>query len=356
MARKNINYQKLHNNYLFSEIAQKVRIFILKNPGVEIFQLGIGNTTEALPKTIIKGLRTAVKNLSNKKNYTGYGEEQGDKRLREALVTWYRKRGITRSLDEIFISDGAKSDTANIASIFDDKSIIAVQNPAYPVYVDSNILGGKKIIYLPATEKNGLFPKPPTKHADLLYLCSPNNPTGVVATKENLMEFVSYAQKQKAVIIFDVAYEAYIQDENIPHSIYEVTGASTCAIEIGSFSKYAGFTGVRLGWTVIPKEMVIEDTQKGELTTMWKRHQTTMFNGASNIAQFGGINALSKEGKKECQAIIFYYMQNAHFIARTLQNKGFEVFGGRNAPYVWVKHPITYPHGIFLIYYLKKHM
>lgn len=340
MAKINKNYNKLQAGYLFSEITKRTKAFQTNNPGVEIMRLGIGNTTEALPPSIIKGLRIGVEKLAQASTYTGYTDEQGDKRLRQALSDRYKKRGISAGAAEIFISDGAKPDTANIQSIFDVKSTVAVQDPVYPVYVDSNIIAGKKEIYhMVCDEKNGFIPVPPGKKVDLIYICSPNNPTGAVATKAQLKKFVDYAIEFKSIIIFDAAYSEYIRDSRLPGSIYEIPGSSKCAIEINSFSKSAGFTGVRLGWTVVPIGLITETSGPGKLNELWNRRQTTMFNGASNIAQEGGLAALSLEGQRECQKIIEYYMDNAKVIKQGLESLGIVVFGGMNAPYLWIKTP-----------------
>src|SRR3989338_8403554 len=282
MAKINSNYNKLPPSYFFLEIGKKVKAFKKENPSAEILRLGIGNTTEALTPAVIKGLTMGVKKLADIKTYTGYGDEQGDSRLRIQLAEFYQKSDINLDPQEIFISDGAKPDCANILSIFSDSSIVAVADPDYPVYVDSSIIAGKKVIYMRCSQENGFIPDLPTKKADLIFLCSPNNPTGVVLTKKKLQEFVKYAKETSAVIIFDAAYAEYIQDKNLPKSIYEIAGAKSCAIEINSFSKWAGFTGVRLGWTVVPTSLTCENAQKGKLNALWNRRQTTMFNGASN--------------------------------------------------------------------------
>lgn len=332
MTTLNKNYNKLPKTYLFSEIAKKTKAFGQNNPGVEILKLGIGNTTEPLVPSVIKGLNLGVKKLAKVETYTGYGDEQGDTRLRQALADWYQKRGISLDKEEVFISDGSKPDAANISSIFDQNIVIATTDPVYPVYLDANIIAGKKVIFLKADERNGFIPKPPKQRTDLIFLCSPNNPTGAVATKDQLKDFVDYAIKNKAVIIFDAAYSEYIVDQDLPKSIYEIKGAKSCAIEIQSFSKSAGFTGVRLGWTVVPKDL-------GEVNDIWNRRQTTMFNGASNIAQEGGLAVLSEQGQKETKEQIKYYMANALLIKKGLESIGLEVFGGVNAPYLWVKCP-----------------
>jgi len=347
MAKINKNFQKLQAGYLTVLIADKIKAFQKKYPGTEIYKLGIGNTTEPLPENIIKGLQAGVTKLANRKTYTGYGDEIGDSRLRKALAEWYERKSISLDFQEVFVSDGAKPDTANIQSIFSLDNIVAVQDPAYPVYVETNVIAGrtgeyltgkyKGLVYLACNKENNFVPPLPERDVDLIYICSPNNPTGAVMNKEQLKKFVDYAIAHKAIIIFDTAYEAFIKDDNLPHSIYEIEGAKKCAIEIGSFSKSAGFTGVRLGWTVVPMELVAEDTKKGELNALWSRRQTTMFNGASNIVQEGGLAVLSAEGQRESNKIVDYYMENARIIKSAFDRLGFEVFGGENAPYIWLK-------------------
>lgn len=348
MAKINSNYQKLPQSYLFSEISKRTKAFSEANPAVEILKLGIGNTTEPLVPSVIAGLKLGVGKLSKSKTYTGYGDEQGDSRLRQALADWYKqslpagagkKRGISLEPDEIFINDGAKPDAANISSIFDSKSVVAICDPVYPVYLDSNIIAGKKIVFLRATLENGFIPSPPKQKVDLIFLCFPNNPTGAVATKDELKKFVEYALKNQAVIIFDAAYSEYIKEKELPRSIYEIKGANQCSIEIQSFSKSAGFTGVRLGWTVVPKNLIVEGSKVGEINQLWNRRQTTMFNGASNIAQEGGLAVLSEKGQKETHKQVEYYMENAQIIKIGLEALGLTVFGGENAPYLWVKCP-----------------
>lgn len=349
MATINPNYGNLEAGYLFPEIGRRTREFLAAHPGVTVMRLGIGNTTEPLPPSIIEGLRRGVDKLAKVETYTGYGDEQGNASLREALAARYAGYGVTLDPDEFFVSDGAKPDSANIQSIFGADNIVAVQDPAYPVYVDSNVIAGRTgrsvngqyegFIYMPCTRENGFFPDVPSRKADLLYICSPNNPTGTVATKEQLAGFVAYALKHKAVIIFDAAYAAYIADPALPRTIYEIDGARECAIEINSFSKEAGFTGVRLGWTVVPRTLACENGEPGALHRLWFRRQTTMFNGASNIVQEGGLAALSETGQRECQAIIDYYMTNAKVIREGLESIGIEVFGGVNAPYIWMATP-----------------
>lgn len=351
MARVNKNYRKLSAGYLFPEINRRINSFQRANPGLKVHRLGIGNTTEPLTPKVIEELQKAVKRLGSVETYSGYGDEQGDEALRKALVAFYARRNVKVDPDELFVSDGAKPDSANIQSLFDTDSIIAFQDPAYPVYVDSNVISGRSgpynpqrgdyagFIYMVCSEENGFIPEPPSQKADLIYICSPNNPTGAVATHKELKTFVDYARNTGAVIIFDASYAEYIADNTLPRSIYELEGARDCAIEINSFSKWAGFTGVRLGWSVVPKSLVAEDSEPGELNRFWLRRQTTFFNGASNIAQQGGLAVLSEEGLQECAEVVAYYMDNARLIRAGLQAIGLRVYGGDNAPYLWLKTP-----------------
>lgn len=349
MAKINENYKKLQAGYLFPEIARRTREFQERNPSVELIKLGVGDTTQPLSPSVLDGLRQMIDNLAEEKTYSGYGAEQGNPVLRQALVEKYKKYGVFIESDEIFISDGAKSDTSNIQSIFSPDAVVAVQDPVYPVYVDSAVIGGKTkdykngrydgIVYMDCVEENGFFPLVPKQKVDLIYLCSPNNPTGTVATHEQLKTFVDYARANDAVIIFDAAYSDFIYDDSLPRSIYEIEGAQTCAIEINSFSKNAGFTGVRLGWTIVPHKLCVEGSVPGEVQSLWNRRQSTMFNGASNIAQAGGIAVLSPAGQKESQKMVDYYMDNAKIIKKGLEEAGLVTFGGVNAPYIWAKTP-----------------
>ena len=352
MAKINPNYSKLSAGYLFPEIGRRVRQYLAANPGVEVMRLGIGNTTEPLTPTIIEGLHEAVEKLADVKTYTGYGDDScGSVELKTAIRDYYQKRNVRIDLPEIFVSDGAKPDSGNIQSIFAEDNVVAVQDPAYPVYVDTNVIGGRSpgldaatgqyqnFIYMPCTAENNFFPDLPSGKVDLIYLCSPNNPTGAVATHTQLKTFVDYANAHRSVIIFDAAYSTFIQNPALPRSIYEVDGAETCAIEICSFSKMAGFTGVRLGWTIVPKTIVAEDGEAGRLNTLWARRQNTFFNGASNIVQEGGVAALSESGQKECAELAAYYMENARLIREGLTSIGLKCFGGVNAPYVWMQTP-----------------
>lgn len=351
MATINTNYQKLASGYLFPEIARRTGAWQKTHPGVQVLRLGIGNTTEALPKAVCAAMKEKIDALSNRTTYSGYGDEQGDTYLREALVAYYRRYGVELESTEFFVSDGAKSDAANIQDLFGEHNIVAIQDPAYPVYVDSNVVGGRTglfnkekgcydgFVYLSSTEENGFIPEPPKQKVDLIYLCSPNNPTGAVATYDQLKAFVDYARDHKSVIIFDSAYSEYISEPGYPRSIYEVEGAKECAIEINSFSKFSGFTGVRLGWTIVPKALCCENAQAGVLNAMWNRRQCTFFNGASNIAQKGGFAALSGAGYEQSRALVAYYMENARIIREGLSKVGLTVYGGVNSPYIWAKTP-----------------
>ncbi len=352
MARINTNFSKLAAGYLFPEVARRTRVWQEKNPGVKVMRLGIGNTTEALPKELVDAMKHKLDLLSDRSTYTGYGDEQGDVALRQALRDFYsRHYGVELEMDEFFVSDGGKSDSANIQDLFSEDNVVAIQDPAYPVYVDSNVVGGrtgehddstdcyKGFVYLRSTAENGFIPAPPEEKVDLIYLCSPNNPTGAVATKAQLKAFVDYARKNRAIIIFDAAYSAYIEDPELPRSIYEIEGAKECAIEINSFSKLAGFTGVRLGWSIVPHDLVCENSERDELHRMWNRRQCTFFNGASNIAQAGGIAALTDEGYRACCELVDYYKGNARIIREGMESLGFTCYGGTDSPYIWTKGP-----------------
>ncbi len=359
MATINNNFEKLASGYLFPEIARRTAVWQKGNPGIEIMRLGIGNTTEALPRAVCTAMHEKIEALSDRATYSGYGDEQGDTYLREALVAYYGRYGVELDPTEFFVSDGAKSDAANLQDIFGRDNVVAIQDPAYPVYVDSNVVGGRTglfdkekgryngFVYLESNEENGFIPSPPEGKVDLIYLCSPNNPTGSVATKEQLKAFVDYAIRNKSVIIFDSAYSEYITEEGYPRSIYEVEGAKQCAIEINSFSKFSGFTGVRLGWTIVPKALVCEDAKAGLLNALWNRRQCTFFNGASNIAQAGGFAALSGDGYAQSRALVDYYMENARIIGEGLKKVGLTVYGGVNSPYIWAKTPNNMPSWAF---------
>lgn len=352
MATINKNYNKLAAGYLFPEIGRRVRAFLEEHPGVTVMKLGIGNTTEPLTPTVIAGLNQGVDKLARVETYTGYGDDStGEAAIKESLLRHYASLGVTLDASEIFVSDGAKPDSGNIQSIFGLENIVAVQDPAYPVYVDSNVIAGRSggfnqqtgqyngIVYMPCLESNNFIPTLPEQKADMIYLCYPNNPTGAVATSEQLQIWVDYARRNQSVIIFDAAYSAFIKDPGLPRSIYEIKGAHECAIEINSFSKVAGFTGVRLGWSVVPHAIVIEETQPGDVNKLWARRQNTLFNGASNIVQAGGVAALSERGMIECRGLVDYYMNNAGLIKSSMESLGYTCYGGDNAPYVWMKTP-----------------
>ncbi len=350
MAHVNENFLRLASGYLFPEIARRTRSWQERNPGAKVLRLGIGNTTEALTPCISSAMHKKIDLLSDRNTYTGYGDEQGDNVLREALRDFYEKEyGVFLPVDAFFISDGAKSDAANIQQIFSSDSVVAVQDPAYPVYVDSNVAGARTgayngvnydgLVYLECNAENSFIPSVPEQHVDLIYLCSPNNPTGAVATREDLKRFVDYAIREHAIIIFDSAYSDYIRSPGLPHSIYEIEGAERCAIEISSFSKNAGFTGVRLGWTIVPKTLISDESEEGVINRLWNRRQTTFFNGASNIAQSGGLAALSAEGRAECKGLVDYYLGNARIIKEGLEEIGIKCYGGVNSPYIWAVCP-----------------
>lgn len=349
MYQVNENYLKLPGSYLFSTIAKKVNAYADAHPDKEILRLGIGDVTQPLASAIIKALHAAVDEMANGDTFRGYAPDLGYEFLRNTIAEKdYKARGCDISPDEIFISDGAKSDSGNIQEIFGACSKIAVCDPVYPVYVDSNVMAGRTgiydpntetwsdVIYMPTTKENGFVPEKPDKRPDLIYLCLPNNPTGTTLTKSQLQEWVDYANREEAVIIFDAAYESYISEDDVPHSIYECEGARTCAIEIRSFSKNAGFTGLRLGFTVVPKDLKADDVC---LRDLWARRHGTKFNGAPYIVQRAGEAVYSPEGKAQTDEQIAYYMRNAAVIRNGLLDAGYEVFGGINAPYIWMKTP-----------------
>jgi len=349
----NENYLLLKSSYIFAEIKLRVRKYQNENPMADVISMGIGDVTKPLPKTIIREFKNAVDEMSNAETFKGYGPEQGyDFLIEEIIKNDYVPRGILLESSEIFISDGAKCDTGNIQEIFGLDNVVAVTDPVYPVYVESNIMAGRggpmgedgkyeRLVYLPCTKENDFIPELPESSVDLIYLCYPNNPTGTALTKEQLSKWVDYARENKAVILFDAAYEAYIQEDNIPHSIYEIEGAKEVAIEFRSFSKNAGFTGTRCAYTVVPKEVMGYD-KKGNsysLNPLWNRRQTTKFNGVSYPVQVAAKAVYSKEGQKEIKEYIEYYMKNASLIRESLSKLGLNVYGGINAPYIWVKTP-----------------
>lgn len=351
MARINEHYRKLAAGYLFPEIGRRVKAFSEANPSARIIRLGIGDVTEPLAPAIIEAMSEAVAEMGNRSTFKGYGPEQGYGFLVDAIREHdYASRGVAIAADEVFVSDGSKCDSANIQEIFDMGSRIAVTDPVYPVYVDSNVMAGRTgvndgkgryegLVYLDANEANGFVPSPPKERVDLVYLCSPNNPTGAVATRQQLTEWVNWANQNGTVIVFDAAYEAFIRDPKLPRSIYEIPGAKTCALEMRSFSKRAGFTGVRCAFTVVPKEL-LGTTASGEkvpFNTLWSRRHTTKFNGASYIVQKGAAAAYNLKGLAETQAQVSFYMENAQLLREGLSRAGFNVFGGEHAPYIWMK-------------------
>lgn len=352
MALVNEHFLKLPNNYLFSDIAKKVNAFKVSHPKTDLIRLGIGDVTRPLPQASIKAMHKAVDELANKETFHGYGPEQGYDFLIDAVIrNDYAPRGVHLEPGEVFISDGAKSDTGNIGDILRHDNSIGVTDPIYPVYIDSNVMCGRagiledgrwsNVVYLPCLSENNFVPEIPDRRIDILYLCYPNNPTGTVISKAELKKWVNYALENDTLILYDAAYEAYIQDPDIPHSIYEIKGAKKVAIEFRSFSKTAGFTGVRCGYTVVPKELTAA-TLEGEripLNRMWNRRQCTKFNGTSYITQRGAEAIYTPEGKKQVKAIIQYYMANARIMKEALESTGLKVFGGENAPYLWVKTP-----------------
>ena len=352
MALVNEHFLKLPNNYLFSDIAKKVNAFKVSHPKTDLIRLGIGDVTRPLPQASIEAMHKAVDELANKETFHGYGPEQGYDFLIDAVIrNDYAPRGVYLEPGEVFISDGAKSDTRNIGDILRHDNSIGVTDPIYPVYIDSNVMCGRagiledgrwsNVVYLPCLSENNFVPEIPDRRIDILYLCYPNNPTGTVISKAELKKWVNYALENDTLILYDAAYEAYIQDPDIPHSIYEIKGAKKVAIEFRSFSKTAGFTGVRCGYTVVPKELTAA-TLEGEripLNRMWNRRQCTKFNGTSYITQRGAEAIYTPEGKKQVKAIIQYYMANARIMKEALESTGLKVFGGENAPYLWVKTP-----------------
>lgn len=363
MVTVNHNYLKLPGSYLFSTIGKKVRAYKEENPDKEVISLGIGDVTQPLVPAIIDALHGAVEEMAHAETFHGYAPDLGYEFLRRAIAkNDYQDRGCDVAADEIFVSDGAKSDSGNIQEIFGTDNKVAVCDPVYPVYVDTNVMAGRTgeyntvrenfdgVIYMPCRKENGFLPEFPSEVPDLIYLCFPNNPTGSAITKDELQKWVDYANKNGCVIIYDAAYEAYISEENVPHSIYECEGARTCAIELRSFSKNAGFTGVRLGFTVIPKELVRDGVS---LHSLWARRHGTKFNGAPYIVQKVGEAVYSEAGKAQLKDQVGYYMRNAKLIHDELAKAGFSVSGGVNAPYIWLETPDKMTSWEFFDYLLK---
>ena len=333
----NENYLALKESYLFSDIAKKVAAFTAAHPEASIIRLGIGDVTLPLVPAVVEALESASREMGVKETFRGYGPEQGYGFLKDAIKDYYAAKGVSLESDEIFVSDGAKSDLGNILDIFSTDNTVLVPDPVYPVYVDTNIMAGRKIVYVSANEQNDFLPMPDTSvHADIIYICSPNNPTGAVYTKEQLEKWVAYALEQKAVILFDSAYESFVRDDSLPTSIYAVEGAKKCAIEFCSFSKTAGFTGTRCGYTVVPNELEYGGVK---LNKLWLRRQPTKFNGVPYIIQKGAAAVFTPEGQKQIRANIDYYMENARLVSETLQGMGIWHTGGKNSPYIWLKCP-----------------
>lgn len=337
MLKVNKNYANLKESYLFAGIARKVAAYQEANPDKKVIKMGIGDVTLPLCSAVIDGLHKGVDDMSAAETFKGYGPEQGHKFVQTAVKDYYASFGVSLEAEEIFISDGAKSDVGNILDIFDKDNLVLVPDPVYPVYVDTNIMDGRKIIYMDANEQNGFLPLPDDSiKADIIYICSPNNPTGAAYNREQLKSWVEFANKNGAVILFDAAYEAFITDSELPRSIFEIDGAKTCAIEFCSLSKTAGFTGTRCGYTVVPMSLEREGMK---LNKMWLRRQTTKFNGTSYIVQRGAAEVFTEKGLAEVRANIDYYRENAAIITKTMDKLGIFYTGGKNSPYIWLKCP-----------------
>lgn len=336
MVKINKNYNALKESYLFSTTARKIREFQASNPDKPVIKMGIGDVTKPLTPSVVSALEKASAEMGVAETFRGYGDEQGYGFLREAVQKYYKKIGdVSLDLDEIFIADGAKSDLANFTDLFSNDNVIVIPDPVYPVYLDSNVMLGRQIVYIEGNEENGFLPMPEEGlKGDIVYLCSPNNPTGAVYNRDQLKIWVDYAIKNDMLILFDSAYEAFIEDDSLPRSIYEIEGAKKCAVEFCSLSKTAGFTGTRCGYTIVPKDIVIEEKS---LNKMWLRRQTTKFNGTSYIVQRGAEAVFSDEGIAECYSNIAYYKENAKIIAKALDEIGVWYTGGINSPYVWLK-------------------
>lgn len=353
MALVNENYLKLPGSYLFSEIARRVNQFKEENPNADIIRLGIGDVTRPLAPAVVEAMQKAVLEMGRKETFRGYGPEQGYDFLIEKIIEHdFSPRGVDLAIDEVFISDGAKSDTANFQELFGRDNIVAVSDPVYPVYVDSNVMAGRtgsvnakgefeRFVYLPCTEENGMKPQLPRTKVDMIYLCFPNNPTGMTLSQGELKQWVDYARENRAIILFDAAYEAFIQEDGVPHSIFEIEGAREVAVEFRSFSKTAGFTGTRCAYTIVPKELMVYDAlgKAHSLNRLWLRRQATKFNGVSYPVQAAAAAVFSDEGQRQIKETIRYYMENARIIREGLQKAGYRVFGGVNAPYIWLKTP-----------------
>ena len=353
MALVNVHFLKLQKNYLFADIAKKVKAFKVTDPNVDVISLGIGDVTQPLCPAVVEAMHRATDEMATAEGFRGYGPEQGYDFLREAILkNDFLPRGIHLDIDEVFVNDGAKSDTGNFQELLHWDNFIGVTDPIYPVYIDSNVMIGRcgtyedgrwsSVVYMPCTAENGFVPEVPKgHHVDVIYLCYPNNPTGTVLTKQELRKWVNYALKNDALILYDAAYQAYIQDDDIPRSIYEIRGARKCAVEFRSYSKTAGFTGVRCGYTIVPKDVTVA-TFEGErisLNQLWLRRQCTKFNGTSYISRRAAEAIYTPEGKQQVKETIDYYMRNARLMLDTLRSMGYECYGGENAPFIWMKTP-----------------
>lgn len=347
----NLNYLNLKDSYFFANVAKKSGEFSKSHPDAEVISLGIGDVTLPLCDAVTEAMQQAVLEMSKKETFKGYGPYQGYDFLRNAIRDYYTDRNIDVNIDEIFVSDGSKSDVANILDIFSGDNTVLIPDPVYPVYVDTNVMAGRKIRYVNANKENNFLPLPDeTVKADIIYLCSPNNPTGAVYNHEQLQKWANYALTNKAIILFDAAYEAFISDESLPRSIFEIEGAKKCAIELCSFSKTAGFTGVRCGYTIVPKDMIFDNIS---VNSLWFRRQSTKFNGVAYIVQKGAAAVFSKNGLEQIGENINYYKENAHLIAEVLRKKNIYFTGGENSPYIWLKCPGNMSSWEFFDYLLE---
>lgn len=357
MPKLNENYLNLKQSYLFSEVAHRVAAYQEAHPDKKVIRLGIGDVTLPIGQDVIRAMHEGVDDQASAATFKGYGPEQGYSFVRDAVVDYYKRNGVSIDAGEVFVSDGAKSDTGNITDLFAADNVILIPDPVYPVYVDTNLMNGRKITYLDANAENQFLPMPDRNvHADIIYICSPNNPTGAAYNKEQLKEWVDYALANHAVILYDSAYECFITDESLPRSIFAIEGAKKCAIEFCSLSKTAGFTGTRCGYTIVPKDLTFPASNGTEmsLNAMWNRRQTTKFNGVSYIVQKGAAAVFSEQGMAQCRENIRYYQENARIIAQTMDQKQVRYFGGINSPYVWFECPLGMESWDFFDYMLDK--
>jgi len=346
MSGINSNYTNLADNYLFKEITNRAEAFLAAHPATRLLRLGVGDVTRPLPRPVIEAMHRAVDELANEHTFRGYGPEEGYPWLRQAIIdNDYTPLGIDLSLDEVFISEGAGSDLGNLSELFDSDNRVAILEPTYPAYLDSSLMAGREVMFLPCTAANNFVPVLPQRQADIIYLCFPNNPTGATLTRAQLKEWVDYARAHHSIIIFDAAYEAFIEDADVPHSIYEIEGAKSVAVEVRSYSKSAGFTSVRCGYTVVPKQTGLQ--------AMWMRRQCTKYNGTAYVAQRAAQATYTPEGRQGIAANLAYYKQTARILSDGLRNMGYEVFGGKNAPYIWCRVPDGYDSWSFFDHLLN---